>query len=109
MSDKYHQWKERIEKHEVTYDIKRFNDNSCRQCYPATVTDKKFIRFWKWYREKVLETESFSAKTEEFFNEYLEEGQDFDTRKWKRNNRLNNIRRKITKLLSSMRDRKSVV
>ena len=103
MSDKFQYWKERTEKHDLIHDIRKINDNSCKQCYPAAITDKKFIRFWKWYREEIPEVEECTAKTEEFFNEYLEEGQDFDTRKWKRNNRLNNIRGKITKLLSSMR------
>src|ERR1051326_3916539 len=103
MSDKFQHWKERTEKHDLIHDIRKINDNSCKQCYPAAITDKKFIRFWKWYREEVPEVEECTVKTEEFFNEYLEEGQDFGTRKWRRNNRLNSIREKITKLLSSMR------
>ena len=105
MSDKYYQWKERTEKHEIDHNKEKTNDKSCSQCYLSVTTDKKFIRFWKWYRKEIPEVENYSAKTEEFFYEYLDEGQDFDTRKWKQNNRANSIKGKITKILSSMRYR----
>ena len=87
MSDRFYQWKEWTEKHDVMHNTAKFNDNLCKQCYPITITDKKFMRFLKWYRKEIPEVTDFSAKTKEFFQEYLEERQDFDTRKWKQNNR----------------------
>src|SRR3954452_22438945 len=49
-------------------------DSPCMVCYCSSeIMKKKFRRFWKWYREKVLEVTSYSRKTEESFEELMNE------------------------------------
>src|SRR3954462_15904076 len=78
MSDKYKSWKEKAEKHDRFHDptLPRMHwkeDLSCKECYPLLVTNKKFIRFWKWYRKIVPEAKDmrYTSKTEETFTEIL--------------------------------------
>ena len=106
MSDKYNTWKERAEKHDLNHNTTIRNkvkiDFSCNKCYPSNLIGKNFKRFWKWYKNEVPEVESYSAKTEDIFIEFLNEGNDFDTGKWN-NVTKNRIKGKIGKLLGSMR------
>jgi len=78
MSDKYRSWKEKAEKHDRLHDptVPRTHwkeDLSCKECYPLLVTNRKFIRFWKWYRRTVPEAKDmgYTSKTEETFTEIL--------------------------------------
>ena len=49
-------------------------DSSCVICYcPSEIMRKEFRRFWKWYREEVPEVTSYSGKTEESFEELMDE------------------------------------
>src|SRR5436305_6385532 len=49
-------------------------DSSCVICYhPSEIMKKEFRRFWKWYREEVPEGTSYSGKTEESFEELMNE------------------------------------
>jgi hypothetical protein len=105
MSDKYRSWKAKNEKHDLGHgtDTKnRKEDFSCRECHPMLVTNKKFIRFWKWYMKYVPEVKDYSGKTEEIFTELLtcirekcegKRSKDIDNR----------IKGKIGKLLGNMR------
>ena len=78
MSDKYHIWKDRADKHDLNHSKNSRSkwkvDFSCDRCYPRTVIKKNFKRFWKWYKIEIPEVQSYSAKTEEIFNEFLNEG-----------------------------------
>ena len=102
MSDKYSSWKEKAETHDTLHSgiskgrVK--DDLSCSKCYPLIVTNRKFIRFWKWYAQTIPQVTDYTSKTEEVFSEYLEciklpPGKD-------RNNR---VKGKIGKLLACMR------
>ena len=103
MSDKYRTWSNRAIIHDGYHHgslrgkgIKE--DLSCGKCHPLLVTNKRFIRFWKWYRKEVPQVLSYSGKTEEVLMELLPI---IDEKKSKdRNER---IVMKITKLLSCMR------
>ena len=49
-------------------------NSSCVVCYcPSEIMKKEFRRFWKWYREEVPEVTSYSGKTEESFEELMDE------------------------------------
>ena len=49
-------------------------NSSCVVCYCSSeIMKKEFRRFWKWYREEVLEVTSYSGKTEESFEELMNE------------------------------------
>ena len=49
-------------------------DSSCVICYRLSeIMKKEFRRFWKWYREEVPEVTSYSGKTEESFEELMDE------------------------------------
>src|SRR5688572_2572400 len=102
MSDKYSTWKTRAEQHDATHfnpDRRRIKEDlSCSQCYPLIVTNKKFIRFWKWYREVIPQVIDHTSKTEEVFSQYLEVYQEYDSK-----DRSNRIKGKIGKLLGCMR------
>src|SRR6266487_2545508 len=76
MSDKYEKWRERIEKHDLSHTTgcQAQVDSSCVVCYrPSEIMKKEFRRFWKWYREEVPEVTSYSRKTEESFEELMDE------------------------------------
>src|SRR5437660_6727202 len=76
MSDKYEKWRERIEKHDLSHTTgcQAQVDSSCVICYrPSEIMKKEFRRFWKWYREEVPEVTSYSGKTEESFEELMDE------------------------------------
>ena len=101
MSDKYSSWKSKAEAHDTlhlgTNKGRVKDDLSCSICYPLLVTNRKFIRFWKWYTQIIPQVADFTSKTEEVFSEYLEcmklpSGKD-------RNNR---VKGKIGKLLACM-------
>src|SRR5437763_15990435 len=74
MSDKYEKWRERIEKHDLSHTTgcQAQVDSSCVVCYrPSEIMKKEFRRFWKWYKEEVLEVTSYSGKTEESYEELM--------------------------------------
>ena len=76
MSDKYENWRRRIEKHDLSHTTgcQAQMDSSCVVCYrPSEIMKKEFRRFWKWYREEVPEVTSYSGKTEESFEELMNE------------------------------------
>src|SRR5947199_3939262 len=76
MSDKYEKWRERIEKHDLSHTTgcQAQVDSSCVVCYRLSeIMKKEFRRFWKWYKEKVPEVTSYSGKTEESFEELMDE------------------------------------
>src|SRR5437763_4047289 len=76
MSDKYEKWRERIEKHDLSHTTgcQTQVDSSCVVCYhPSEIMKKEFRRFWKWYKEEVPEVTSYSRKTEESFEELMDE------------------------------------
>src|SRR5437763_9454482 len=76
MTDKYENWKKRIEKHDLSHTTgcQAQVDSLCVVCYrPLEIMRKEFRRFWKWYREEVLEVTSYSGKTEESFEELMDE------------------------------------
>src|SRR6266480_2269033 len=76
MSDKYENWRRRIEKHDLSHTTgcQAQMDSSCVVCYrPSEIMKKEFRRFWKWYREEVPEVTSYSGKTEESFEELMDE------------------------------------
>src|SRR6266487_2725690 len=76
MSDKYENWRKRIEKHDLSHTTGCHAqvNSSCVVCYhPSEIMRKEFRRFWKWYREEVLEVTSYSGKTEESFEELMDE------------------------------------
>jgi len=105
MSDKYRTWKEKAEKHDRLHDptVPRIHwkeDLSCKECYPLLVINRKFVRFWKWYRRTIPEVANmgYTSKTEETFTEMLvlikeEQSKDRDYK----------IRGKIRKLLGCIR------
>ena len=51
MSNKYHNWKKRVEQHDefehgpITFRNKKREDYSCKICHPQQYTDKRFKRF----------------------------------------------------------------
>src|SRR4051794_27060580 len=109
MSDKYKSWKEKAERHDRLHDLTLprthwKEDLSCKECYPFLVTNKKFIRFWKWYRKIVPETKDmgYTSKTEETFTEILALVKEKLSK-----DREYKIRGKIGKLLGSIRYDKS--
>src|SRR5436853_3763556 len=76
MSDKYENWRERIEKHDLSHTTgcQAQVDSSCVICYRSSeIMKKEFRRFWKWYKEEVPEVTSYSGKTEESFEELMNE------------------------------------
>src|SRR6266487_7120659 len=76
MSDKYENWRKRIEKHDLSHTTgcQAQVNSSCVVCYhPSEIMRKEFRRFWKWYREEVPEVTSYSGKTEESFEELMDE------------------------------------
>src|SRR2546429_4070319 len=76
MSDKYENWRKRIEKHDLSHTTgcQAQMDSSCVVCYRLSeIMKKEFRRFWKWYREEVPEVTSYSEKTEESFEELMDE------------------------------------
>ena len=76
MSDKYENWRKRIEKHDLSHttECQAQMDSSCVICYRSSeIMKKEFRRFWKWYRKEVLEVTSYSGKTEESFEELMNE------------------------------------
>src|SRR2546430_14334867 len=77
MSNKYENWRKRIEKHDLSHTTgcQAQMDSSCVICYyyPSEIMKKEFRRFWKWYREEVSEVTSYSEKTEESFEELMNE------------------------------------
>src|SRR3954451_6371448 len=76
MSDKYENWRRRIEKHDLSHTTgcQAQMNSSCVVYYrPSEIMKKEFRRFWKWYREEVPEVTSYSGKTEECFEELMDE------------------------------------
>src|SRR4051794_16762710 len=68
MSDKYENWKRRIEKHDLSHitGCQAQMDSTCVICYrPSEIIRKEFRRFWKWYKDEVPEVISYSGKTED--------------------------------------------
>ena len=102
MSDRYESWKERARKHDLYHDpettIQWKEDYSCKECHPYMVTNRRFRRFWKWYRNLVPEVKEYTGKTEEIFMELLE-----SVEKEQSDERDNKIKGKIGKLLGRMR------
>src|SRR5438874_430490 len=77
MSEKYSTWKERAEKHDTQHEglgtiTRPKQDLSCKVCHPLLITNRRFIRFWKWYRKEIPQAMECSGKTEQVFTEYLE-------------------------------------
>ena len=111
MSDKYSSWKKRQDTHDTlhhstvpTKGIKE--DLSCNLCHPLLVTNRKFIRFWKWYQKEVPQVEAYSGKTEETLSELLTVIEEKITKHQKQNkDREQRIISKIGKLLGCMRYR----
>ena len=62
------------------------------------ITNKKFNRFWKWYKNLIPEVEEYTKKTEEMLMELLE-----SVEKEQSDKRDNEIRGEIGKLLGRMR------
>src|SRR3954453_3973951 len=105
MSDKYKSWKKKAERHDRLHDptLPRTHwkeDLSCKECYPLLDTNKKFIRFWKWYRKIIPEAKDvgYTSKTEETFTEILALVKEKLSK-----DRDYKIRGKIGKLLESIR------
>src|SRR5256714_14511709 len=76
MSDKYENWRKRIEKHDLSHTTgcQAQMDSSCVICYRLSeIMKKEFRKFWKWNREEVPEVTSYSGKTEESFEELMDE------------------------------------
>src|SRR3989440_2000628 len=80
-------------------------NSSCVVCYRLSeIMKKEFRRFWKWYREEVPEVTSYSGKTEESFEELMNE--DFhavertDTEKAR-------MKKRLVWLITSMRYKRS--
>ena len=76
MSDKYENWRKRIEKHDLSHTTgcQAQMDSSYVICYRSSeIMKKEFRRFWKWYREEVTEVTSYSRKIEESFEELMDE------------------------------------
>ena len=102
MSDKYESWKEKARKHDLYHDpeaeIRWKEDYSCKECHPYIVTNKRFGRFWKWYKSFVPEVRQYTGKTEEIFTELLGNIEEEQSEE-----RDNEIKGKIGKLLGRMR------
>src|SRR5437764_10168903 len=62
------------------------------------ITNKKFNRFWKWYKNLIPEVKEYTGKTEEMLMELLE-----SVKKEQSDKRDNEIRGEIGKLLGRMR------
>src|ERR1044072_3223610 len=77
MSNKYHNWKKRVEQYNefehgpITFRNKKREDYSCKICHPQQYTNKRFKRFWKWYSEEIPEAIDYSGKTEDMLHELL--------------------------------------
>ena len=71
MSDRYHTWKNRADKHDLNHNTDRRNgikDISCNICNSLDdiIIGKKFKRFWKWYKIEVSEVQSYSKKLRKY-------------------------------------------
>jgi len=77
MSDRYKKWEKRITEHDTNHDTsgkRKQGDYSCVICHqPSEIMKKEFRRFWKWYKTEIPEVTSFSGKTEENFEELMNE------------------------------------
>ena len=65
ISDKYENWRRRIEKHDLSHTTgcQAQMDSSCVVYYrPSEIMKKEFRRIWKWYREEVPEVTNYSGK-----------------------------------------------
>src|ERR1700743_2027546 len=102
MSDKYSTWKERAEKHDAQHEglstTRLKQDFSCKICHPLLVTNRRFIRFWKWYQKEIPQAIECTGKTEQVFTEYLACINQPQTK-----DRDNRIKGKIGKLLGCIR------
>ena len=80
-------------------------NSSCVVCYrPSEIMKKEFRRFWKWYREEVPEVTSYSRKTEESFEELMNE--DFHAVERTGTERTR-MKKKLVWLIASMRYRRN--
>src|SRR3989440_10787621 len=80
-------------------------DSSCVICYRSSeIIKKEFRRFWKWYREEVPEVTSYSGKTEEYFEELMDE--DFYAVERTGTERAR-MKKRLVWLITSMRYKKS--
>src|SRR2546423_7651350 len=107
MSDKYENWRRRIEKHDLSHitGCQAQMDSSCVVCYCSSeIMKKEFRRFWKWYREEVPEVTSYSEKTEESFEELMDE--DFHAVERTGTERAR-MKKRLVWLITSMRYRRS--
>ena len=103
MSESYKFLEARAKKHDISHDTKTANDHSCGECYPVTTAENEiFKRFWELYQEIIPEAIGFSSKTVENLEGFLEEGEDFEAKKWN-NNKKNIMKSKIKKLIGSIR------
>ena len=77
MSNRYENWQEKAEKHNLNHTTAKRNgqkDFSCTICHqPSEIMRKEFKRFWKWYKEEIPEVRSYSGETEENFEELMKE------------------------------------
>src|SRR5947199_167910 len=108
MSDRYEKWREKAEKHDLNHTTVKRNgqkDFSCIKCHqPSEIMRKEFKRFWKWYKEEIPEVRSYSAKTEENFEELMKE--DFSVKECTGTEKAK-IRYRLIWLIESMRYDKS--
>src|SRR4051794_5484383 len=107
MSDKYENWKRRIEKHDLSHTTgcQAQMDSTCVVCYrPSEIIRKEFRRFWKWYKDEVPEVISYSRKTEESFEELMDENFRITERTGTEKARM---KKRLVWLIASMRYEKS--
>src|SRR5256714_1217713 len=107
MSDKYENWRRRIEKHDLSHTTgcQAQMDSSYVVYYrPSEIMKKEFRRFWKWYRKEVPEVTSYSEKTEESFEELMDE--DFYAVK-RTDTERTRMKKRLVWLITSMRYERS--
>src|SRR5436309_13491285 len=81
-------------------------DSSCVICYhPSEIMKKEFRRFWKWYKEEVTEVTSYSGKTEESFEELMDENFHAEDRTGTEKARM---KKRLVWLITSMRYKRSL-
>ena len=107
MSDKYENWKRRIEKHDLSHTTacQVQIDSTCVICYCLSeIIRKEFRRFWKQYKDEVPEVISYSEKTEESFEELIDENFHITERTGTEKARM---KKRLVWLIASIRYRRS--
>src|SRR5688572_16582223 len=106
MSNKYKKWEKRIREHDTNHDTSTEpRDYSCAVCHqPSEIIKKEFKRFWKWYKIEIPGVTSFSGKTEENFEELMNEDFGIKNPTGTEKARMKN---KLVRLIESMRYERS--